>query len=211
MYADITGIILSGGRSKRMGHNKSFLVIHNRTVIERIAGLMQSVFSKVILITNTPAEYKMLGLDTYEDIHKNTGPLAGIHSGLVNSKTEKNFIISCDVPVMTEKIIRYIADYKTDKKITVCIADGYLQPLAGIYHKSLADSIESSIRENTGSADHNSLSGKTKCRLMHFIENSGAEILNPENTEGYTGNEFFNLNTPENYQYILKMTGNSGD
>lgn len=207
MYADITGIILSGGRSKRMGHNKSFLVIHNRTVIERIAGLMQSVFSKVILITNTPAEYKMLGLDTYEDIHKNTGPLAGIHSGVVNSKTEKNFIISCDVPMMTEKIIRYIADYKTDKKITVCRADGFLQPLAGIYQKSLTGSIESAILENTGNADHNSLSGKTKCKVMHFIENYGAEILNPENTEFYKGFEFFNLNTPENYNYLLKLNG----
>lgn len=211
MYADITGIILSGGKSKRMGQNKSFLVINNLTVIEKIAGLMQSLFSKVLLITNTPAEYKMLGIDTYEDIHKNIGPLAGIYSGLVNSKTEKNFIISCDVPMMTEKLIRYITDYKTERKITVCRADGFLQPLAGIYHKSLAGSIESAIPGNTLSADHNSRAGKAKCKLMQFIENYGAEIINPENTQDYIGNEFFNLNTPENYQYILKMTGNSRD
>ena len=70
MYSDITGVILAGGKSSRMGVNKSFLKLGNQTIIERIVDLMKSIFSEVIIITNTPDEYKFLNLPLYEDIYK---------------------------------------------------------------------------------------------------------------------------------------------
>ncbi len=108
MYRDVTGIILAGGRSTRMGENKAFLKIGNFTAIEIVRNFMQSLFTNVILITNSPAEYSFLGLDTYEDVYKNMGPLAGIHSGLLNSTAEKNFILSCDLLLMKKEIVDYI-------------------------------------------------------------------------------------------------------
>ncbi len=71
----------------------------------------------------------------YEDIYKQRGPIAGIHSGLLNSTTDNNFIISCDIPLMTHEIIQYIIEYKTEYPITVCKVDGYIQQLAGKYSK----------------------------------------------------------------------------
>ena len=103
MYKNITGIILSGGKSTRMGENKSLMKLGDRTVIEHTLLLMQSLFSDVILITNTPDEYKFLNIPLYEDVYKYRGPLAGIHSGLINSITEENFVISCDIPLITKK------------------------------------------------------------------------------------------------------------
>src|SRR3970040_1193806 len=88
MYNDITGIILSGGKSRRMGVNKSFLKLGNKYVIEIISGLMRELFSKLILITNEPFLYSFLKLDIYEDIYKNIDPLGGIHSGLTHSQTD---------------------------------------------------------------------------------------------------------------------------
>ncbi len=54
MYNDVTGIILSGGKSSRMGVNKSLLKVGEITIIERMRDLMQSLFKVVILITNEP-------------------------------------------------------------------------------------------------------------------------------------------------------------
>ena len=59
MYKDITGIILSGGNSTRMGENKSFLKIGDTFIIEIITYLMKSIFSEVIIITNEPELYKI--------------------------------------------------------------------------------------------------------------------------------------------------------
>ena len=135
MYKDITGIILSGGKSTRMGSNKSFLKVGHKTIIERVRDLLQVIFKDVILITNDPDEYKFLNLPMFEDVYKYKGPLAGIHSGLLHSSTEINFIISCDIPLITQEMIKYLVDYKTEKIITIAKADGFIQQLAGKYSK----------------------------------------------------------------------------
>lgn len=99
MYKDITGIILSGGKSLRMGTNKSFLDISGQTAIERTVELMKALFRRVLLITNEPDLYQIPDVTIYQDIYKNKGPIGGIHSGLLNSTTERNFVILCDMPL----------------------------------------------------------------------------------------------------------------
>lgn len=69
MYSDVTGIILAGGKSSRMGTNKALLSLNGQTVIERVAALMKSVFTKVILITNTREELGFIDLRMYKDIY----------------------------------------------------------------------------------------------------------------------------------------------
>ena len=125
-----------------MGENKALLKIEDKTIIEHTVELMKSIFTTVLLITNTPGEYEFLNIPIHEDVFKEKGPLAGIHSGLVNSKTEKNFIISCDLPLMGKEVVEYIIKLKTEKSITLCKADGYIQQLAGVYSKSLLPIIE---------------------------------------------------------------------
>lgn len=136
-FRNITGIILCGGLSSRMGENKALLPLGNKRVIEHITELMQSIFSKVILITNTTIEYEFLGLPMFSDIYRVGGSLAGIHSGLENSKTANNFILSCDMPLMNNDIIKAIVEFKTDKPITICRSEGFIQHLAGRYSKSI--------------------------------------------------------------------------
>ena len=91
MYKDITGIILSGGKSSRMGLNKSLIELSGKTFIQRTKDLMSGLFENVILITNEPDLYDFLDIESYVDIFKVFGPLGGIHSGLINSKTDENF------------------------------------------------------------------------------------------------------------------------
>ena len=93
MYNDVTGIILAGGKSSRMGENKSLLKLEGITVIERVVNLMQKIFKEVILITNTPDEYDFLSIPMYKDIYEYKGPLAGINSGLTHSKTESKELV----------------------------------------------------------------------------------------------------------------------
>jgi len=194
MYSNITGIILAGGKSSRMGINKCFLKIGNETIIERILSIMKSVFDKVIIITNSPAEYTSLGFMVYEDIFKGFGPIGGIHSGLIHSSTEENFVISCDVPLMTKEMIEFITEYKSDKLIRFCEAAGYNQPLAGIYKKGLISDIEKFLNQ----------SSKTSKNSFHqLIKNVNAEIINPEGLPFYKDELFFNVNNLNDYGYVL--------
>ncbi len=202
MYKDITGIILSGGKSTRMGENKSLLKLGDKTVIEHTLQLMQSLFSEVILITNSPDEYQFLNIPMFEDVYRYRGPLAGIHSGLINSKTDDNFIISCDIPLITSEIIEYIVDFNTTHPITVCRADGYIQQLAGKYSKSLLPEIENLLKiEEDETRDSNQK--KRKCKVHLLLNLVGAEIIVAEELDFYSEGLFLNMNRPEDYKDIV--------
>lgn len=195
MYSDITGVILAGGKSSRMGKNKSLLRIGNQTIIERISDLMKSIFSEVIIITNSPDEYKFLNIPIFEDIYKWKGPLAGIHSALVHSTTEKIFVLSCDVPLMSKEMIEYIIEYKSDKPIIFCEAAGYHQPLVGVYSKVILSEVENFISTTE-------VSDKS---FHHFLKSVEAEIIHPEKLSFYKDELFFNVNRPEDYHKIVLM------
>lgn len=196
MYSDITGVILAGGKSSRMGVNKSFLKIGKQTIIERIVGLMKSIFTKVIIITNTIDEYKFLNLPLHEDVFKWKGPLAGIHSALASTQTEKIFVLSCDVPLMSGEMIKYIAEYKSEKPVVFCEAAGYHQPLAGVYSKKILLDIEKFLSDNE-------MSDKSFHKFLKLID---AEIINPEKLSFYKDELFYNMNKFEDYEKLkLKL------
>lgn len=205
MYNDITGIILSGGKSTRMGENKSLLKIGDKTAIERIVDLMKQLFPKLILSTNTAEEYEFLGLEMVKDEYTHAGPLAGIHAGLKTSGTEKNFVISCDMQLMNEETIRFIIDYQTDKPITIAKADGFYQQLAGVYHKSVLNDIEISLQENLEEENRSSDQKKRGCKVFALVKKMDAEIIDAEqNIPNYIPGTFFNMNKPHEYEEIKK-------
>lgn len=200
MYNNITGIILAGGKSKRMGLNKSFLKIGEMTLIERTAELMKSLFARVLLITNSPEEYKFLDLEIFEDVYKNVGPLAGIHSGLVHSVTENNFVISCDMPLIDKGVIDFVINYKTDKPITITKADGFIQQLCGLYSKKVLPEIvrlieEDSIKTNSDQQE------KCECKVLQLVQNLNAEIIDIAiEYEKYEEGMFLNMNRPGDFE-----------
>ena len=197
MYSDITGVILAGEKSKRMGVNKSFLKLGNQTIIERITVVMKCIFKEVIIITNTPAEYAFLQLPSYEDVFKGKGPLGGIHSGLTFSNTEKNFVISCDTTLITKEMIEYIVEYKSDKPIKFCEAAGFHQPLVGSYKKEIIFDIENFINDNIEMPDKS---------FHHFLKKVDAEIIHPEDLPFYKDEIFLNVNKKEDYEKLLVIT-----
>lgn len=206
MYQDITGVILSGGKSSRMGTNKSNLILNGKSIIERTTDLMSGIFEKVVLITNEPDLYTHLNLNIYEDIYKGFGPLGGIHSGLINSTTDQNFIISCDAPLINFETIKFITDYPTDKLLKIPEADGFVQQLCGIYSKKVLTEIETILNESEDQETRDNLQKKRKCKVHRLIDSVDSCIINME-TEypEYSSNLFFNMNHIEDYEFVKNL------
>jgi len=200
-YKDVSGIILSGGKSLRIGTDKALLKLGNETIIERVTNLMKSLFQKVFIIINTPSEYRFLNVQLYEDIYKQKGPLSGIHSGLTYSQTEKNFIISCDIPLMSPEMIKYIVEFKSDKPVRYCEAAGHHHHLAGIYSKSLLPEIEKIFSTNVTLSDRQ----EKVYSIQHLLKNIETEIIHPEELPFYSDKLFFNLNTNEDFEYLKRI------
>lgn len=206
MYKDITGIILSGGKSSRMGENKSFLKIGNMTVIERTVNLMRSLFDRVIIISNEPELYFNLNVEIFTDIYKDVGPLAGIHSGLKHSFTENIFVISCDIPLMNSDMIKSIIEYPGDSFIKVPLADGYIQFLCGIYPKKSLQVIEEIITNDFSKENRSETQEKRKCKMTSLINTYPSIIIDEiTNLNGYFKEIFFNMNNKNDYKQIIEL------
>ena len=132
---NITGIILAGGKSSRMGTEKGLILYKNKRFVEHIIEAMNPLVDNIIIISNNKA-YKSFGFRCYEDLIKNTGPLAGIYTGLRYSKTENNLIVSCDVPLINTVILQKLTDQKNDTSEVIQLqCQGENMPLIALYKK----------------------------------------------------------------------------
>ena len=132
---NITGIILAGGKSSRMGTEKGLIIYKNKPFVEHIIEAMSPLVDNIIIISNNKA-YESFGFKCYEDLIKNTGPLAGIYTGLRYSKTENNLIVSCDVPLINTVILQKLTDQKNDiSEVIQLQCQGENMPLIALYKK----------------------------------------------------------------------------
>lgn len=200
-YSDITGIILAGGLSSRMGIDKALLKIGYQTIIERTSLLMSKVFKNILISTNDFESYRFLGLSMVADVYKDHGPLSGIHAALGASKTDRNFILSCDLPMMSEEMIRYIIEFNSSNPISIPVANGRDQYLCGVYHKSLIPVIEKMISDSTQRKKEN---GKNSTSMTQLIEKAGADFIETESLPFFNENIFLNMNTIHDYDFIKK-------
>src|SRR3989338_7407536 len=104
MISGVTGIILAGGRSTRMGEDKSFLEVSGKTLLENAVDSLSPICKKLLIITNTPLPCHRYGIETHADIIKERGPLGGIYTGLIFSGERYNFVVACDMPFIDRNL-----------------------------------------------------------------------------------------------------------
>ena len=132
---NITGIILAGGKSTRMGTDKGFISFKNKTFVEHIITAIQPLVNEIIIISNHNS-YDQFELKRYDDLIKNAGPLAGIYTGLHYSNTENNLLVSCDVPLINKEVLQKLIEQINDTSEVIQLqSNGKNMPLIAIYKK----------------------------------------------------------------------------
>lgn len=206
MINGITGCILAGGKSSRYGTDKSFLKIGEDTIIEKMSGILNELFSEWFIISNRGEHYRFLNVPVYEDSFRHIGPLGGIHSALVHSSTDKVFILSCDLPFMTGDFIRFITEHPSGRPIVLPVTGGIIQPLCGIYSKPCLPVIVDMIGEDGLKTDPDEPK-KWKYSPLVLIEEMKAELIDVVRLyPAYDEKLFCNINHPEDYERVLKTS-----
>jgi len=129
---EITGVVLAGGNSIRMGQDKALLMLNGKPLIQHVAEALQAVFVEVIVSANT-ADYDFLGLPVIGDVYPECGPLGGIHSVLGSLKTPYIFTAPCDTPLLTPTTVETLLAGAVPDLITIASTADRLQPLVGVY------------------------------------------------------------------------------
>ncbi len=132
---DITGIILAGGKSTRMGSDKGFLSLNGMSFISGIVEAVKPLVSTILLVGDN-SDYDAFKLRRVEDIIKDAGPIAGLYSGLFHSETKYNMVLSCDIPLIKTSVLKLLIkeiDEQTD--MVQLKSQNKTMPLVALYRK----------------------------------------------------------------------------
>ena len=183
---EITGVILAGGKSSRIGQDKSFLHLNGKPLIEVAIDNLSEIFKSLLIITNNPKPYKTFGIRVAGDRIKDCGPLGGIYTGLSISENMNNFVVACDMPFLDKELISYMIEEIGDYDVVIPKFNGRLQPLCAIYSKNCIKPIENQIFNQ-------------KLKIVDFFKDVKVKIIENEEIKKIESAErsFFNINTPE--------------
>ncbi|SFC43483.1 molybdenum cofactor guanylyltransferase [Algibacter lectus] len=139
---NITGIILAGGKSTRMGTDKGFLMLNGKSFMQHSIDALKPVASKLIIVSNN-TDYDVFGLNRVNDSIENAGPLAGIYSGLKESRTDYNLVLSCDIPLINSDVLRQlISAVENTSEVIQIESNNRKMPLIALYSKSCKTKFE---------------------------------------------------------------------
>lgn len=126
--------ILAGGKSSRMGTDKGLLLLQGEPLIQRIIQPLQTVFNRVVIVSNNPA-YRDFGLEVIPDKISGLGPAGGIQTALHHTSSDKVFIVSCDMPFISSEGVEFMLSNAGTSQISLPLYKGRIEPLFGAYSK----------------------------------------------------------------------------
>ncbi len=129
--------ILAGGRSSRFKSNKALAPWMGGCVIDAVISAALDISEDTFLVTNDAAAYARIELDKIPDLRPGLGPLAGLEAALDHSKYDRVFLLACDMPLVSRRLLRYMAGLFSWAPCIVPQPKGGLEPLHAIYHRSL--------------------------------------------------------------------------
>ncbi|MDX9814078.1 MAG: molybdenum cofactor guanylyltransferase MobA [Sulfurimonas sp.] len=186
---DLPCVIFAGGRSSRMVEDKSLLPFANfPTLTEFQLKKYQKIFKNVYISTKDSSKFSF-DAEFIEDIKSDIfAPSVAFLSIFKTLKCERFFAISVDTPFVKTQTIKKLIELDSSSKFATIVKSAYaLEPLCGIYHKSLVERFEDMLKTN----NH---------KLNHMLKSVDIKTL-----EVFDEDEFLNLNHPHEYQKALTL------
>ena len=186
VHSQLSGFVLAGGKSTRMGQDKASVTLKGLTLLEHALAVLREVCRDVAILGKQEL-YGSIG-PVYEDIFPGCGPLGGIHTALSNSQTPFNLIIAVDTPFLASEFLSYLADRAIESGaiVTTPEIDDYTQPLCTVYSLDFRPIAEQALRQ-----------GNYKIVPL-FPKDRTLAIKEAELRQfAFAADMFENLNTPE--------------
>ena len=186
VHSQLSGFVLAGGKSTRMGQDKAAVTLNGLTLLQHGLAALREVCGEVAILGKQEL-YGTLG-PVYEDIFPGCGPLGGIHAALSNSKTQFNLIIAVDTPFLLPEFLSYLAERAIDSSaiVTTPEIDDYTQPLCTVYSLDFRSIAEQALQEG----NYKIVPLFPKDRTLVIQESELRQFA-------FAADMFENLNTPE--------------
>jgi molybdopterin-guanine dinucleotide biosynthesis protein A len=147
---NVSGVILAGGQSSRMGQDKALLEIGGKPLIRRLADLLLVLSDDVVISTNADEHYAFLNLPAVADVFPGQGPMAGIHAAMARTPRPLLLVLACDMPRVHLGLLRHILDAVEGYDAAVpATANRGIHPLCAVYRTACSGLLEQSLVRRT--------------------------------------------------------------
>ncbi len=183
----ITGVILAGGKSRRMGRDKAGLKIGGVTFFDNLLGIMRRLFARVIIAGDRP-DLERPDVPSYPDRHPGSA-LGGVYTGLLMARNEMIFVSSCDIPFPDEDLVRYMISVSRGFDIVVPQTANGLEPLFACYNKNCLTAMQRML-------------DRGEYRIYDFYPDVRVNYIDMEEHRWDWKRALLNVNTPEEFDRI---------
>lgn len=207
-WTTVMGAVLAGGESRRMGRDKALMALDGRSMLSRAVEVLGSVVDEVVVVAPRDRGYAGLGIEIVPDAWPGLGPVGGIHAALVRGGGLPVFILACDMPYVSEELLRWIigpwvenpmkrlAGPGTATTHARVVHDGdRFQPLCGLYSADCLAKVEQHLRED-------------RCSAQGLLESLETESLTLDARQSwYHADLLLNINEMESFEDLGSSLG----
>jgi len=202
MIPNMTGVLVAGGKSRRMGRDKRFLELGGQALLHRALSVLQSLFDEVLIALAEPLpQLTGQGYRVVTDLIPNCATLGGLYTGLSSASHPRIFAVGCDMPFLNPAVILRLAERGAQADVVMSKLATGLQPMHAVYSKACLPHLEQMARAQQfkvqGLAEVPGLTVK-------LIPEKGFLDVDPQLLS------FFNINTPADYEFARKLLAGSG-
>ncbi len=200
----VTGVVLAGGQSRRLGRDKAVEPFQGQPLIRRVLDRVAQVAQELVVVVADPARGQALPLEigieseaahrVALDRYPGAGSLGGIFSGLWAAQHPWALVVSCAMPFLNPALLRHMVALRPDADAVVPVVDGRPEPTHALYSKACLPHMEARLQ-----AKELKISGFFDQVRVRYLEEGDILQLDPELLS------FFNVNTPEDLQRALSL------
>lgn len=185
MNKEYTGLVLSGGKSSRMGSEKGLVNYKGRPLIEYPLAALKSYCSELLISANSDA-YVTYGVPLIKDRYQGLGPMAGLYEGILHSKNHWLIVLSCDLPNVNGAAIECLLSNVSEAyDAVVAQQNGRKQPLFACYNTRISEQLKQHLEDQ-------------KLRMMNFLDQLRVSYVSFDTA--FRTDLLVNINAPEDLE-----------
>lgn len=187
MERDVTGVLLAGGKSRRMGEDKRHLLVGEQTLLERGLAVLRATFQDVLVVIAQDSPPLDVEAHVVRDLVPDRGSLGGLYTGLMWATTPYIFVVACDMPFLDPAVIVEFTSRRVNADIVLAKLGSRVHPMHALYSKSCLPVVERMIQ-----ARELKIQEMVSDRSLHvrYVMEDDLRALDP------SGRSFQNVNTP---------------
>ena len=188
--SEVSGIVLAGGKSRRLGRDKAVEPLGGEPLITRVLARLSRIAEHAVVVVNEAARASVLPLGDSAraavDLYPDSGSLGGIFTGLTAADAEWGVVVACDMPFLSVGLLEHMLTLRSGHDAVVPVLEGRPEPTHAIYSKACLPHIERRLQASD-------------LKIARFFDDVRVSYLPENEVDRWDPDHlsFFNVNTQE--------------